>query len=566
MTRMFELDFLKLVSLAVAAVFSYLAYSVFTNSIAKKFDNKAPHGTQELPRAPGHLPIVGVPPTILLNLDCFLGKLRDSARTGISSLSFLGLRHVVVVSPTITTRIFSIPATAWDRESITWFFLNVVGGVPKKFQHRVMAKIETHEYEQTFNLLMREPSLSKMLDVLCRSLEKEMPNLVSFAGRRIDQYQWEKQADVTRTVKEDGSLSVEASLLPLVIDFASAAAIPSLFGTDLLRNYPDLVQDLWAFNHGFFWLAAYIPRWLPIPVVQRAYAGRQHVVDALIDQQGALDKEAAGEDPGPQWANLKDVSAFVRMRNKFYRDSHLPLEARLDLAVFWALQANSNFAVFWLLLRVVSTPGLLQELRQELEPHVKVGTEVTEFGIYEPKIQIDEQALFRSCPLLQSSFIETLRLDTGIWSVRRLAKDIGITGDPPKTDLRAHNPETGEAPRYHLKAGSFVEVPMSLQFMNPQLFEDPKTFRADRHIRRSAQDGKPVAHWGVVRPFGGGPAACKGRTYGQKEVLACVAGLIMLWEFEPVDGQWKLPKRRQGSGVVMPNEVTRVRIRRRDLF
>lgn len=555
----------RLLALFVIVVVVSVIYQLFLVVHARRLDRPAPKGTQELPQAPGHLPIIGVPPTILLGLDKFLGKLRDSAHTGLSSLYCLGFKHIVILSPTVTARIFGVPKTAWDRDNILWFFLNVVGGTASKYDHMVMPAINSHGYEQTFNLLMREPSLGKMVNILCRNLEREMPNFVSFADRPIDQLKWEQQADVKRTVHDDGSLSVEAGLMPLVIDFVSSAATPSIFGSDLIRNYPNIVQDLWAFNDGFFWLAAYLPRWLPIPILQRAYAGRQRVFDALCDQQVALDKQAAGEDPGPQWANLDDISEFIKVRNEFYRERKLPLEARLDLGMFWALQANSNFAVFWLLMRILSTPGLLQELRQELEPYVRVSTVPTGFGTREPKIQFDEQVLLRRCPLLKSSFIECMRLDTEMWSIRRLEKDVSIMGDAPRTFHGDHKSATGEAPRYHLGAGSLVEIPMNLQFMDPQLFDSPETFRPDRHIRPSEQDGKPVAHWGAVRAFGGGASACKGRMYGEKEVLACVAGLIMLWEFEPVDGQWKLPKRGKASGVVMPKEVTRVRIRKREL-
>lgn len=291
------------------------------------------------------------------------------------------------------------------------------------------------------------------------------------------------------------------------------------------------------------------------------------MLDALAAQQRALDAEAGGRDPGDDWRNLADVSDLVRQRNAIYRQNELPAEARSELTIFWALNANSNFAVFWLLLRILNTDGLLDEIRREMSPYVEINTEKDEFGIKEPRLKIDEKGLVTACPLLKAAFIESLRLDAAPWSLKRLKHDVTITtegagsGAPSKGD---------SAPRtYQLHAGNFIEVPLDLHFSNPKYFEDPEVFRPERHIKPSTSTSNPdvssrVAEWGNVRAFGGGSNMCPGRLYAEKEILACTGGLLALWDFQPADGkEWKIPKHKKATGVNMPTEDVRVRIRRR---
>jgi len=56
---------------------------------------------------------------------------------------------------------------------------------------------------------------------------------------------------------------------------------------------------------------------------------------------------------------------------------------------------------------------------------------------------------------------------------------------------------------------------------------------------------------------------CPGRIFAEREILACVAGVLMMWDFEPVGGKWTIPGLKKTSGISLPTEDTRVRIKRR---
>lgn len=293
------------------------------------------------------------------------------------------------------------------------------------------------------------------------------------------------------------------------------------------------------------------------------YAGRQRAVDALADQQHALDAEAEGRDLGDDWRNLADVSDLIKARNKVYREAGMPTAARAELAVLWALNANSNFAVFWLLLRILSTEGLLEDIRSELAPYAKVVANTDGFGIQQAKVSIDQKGLVSACPLLKASFIESMRLDSATWSLKKLKQDVQITADGGGTDGQGKT--AGRS--YQLKAGSYIEVPFDQHFSDPKYFPEPAVYRPLRHIVAATPNitGNPksTAEWGSVRAFGGGTHRCPGRLYAEQEVLACVGGILSLWDFEPIGSKWQLPKSKKSTGPMMPTEDVRVRIRRR---
>ena len=68
---------------------------------------------------------------------------------------------------------------------------------------------------------------------------------------------------------------------------------------------------------------------------------------------------------------------------------------------------------------------------------------------------------------------------------------------------------------------------------------------------------------GTIRPYGGGPSMCKGRVFAERECLACVAGVLVMWDFEPVGGKWTVPGLKKTSAISLPMKDTRVRVKRR---
>src|SRR5205814_9848266 len=199
------------------------------------------------------------------------------------------------------------------------------------------------------------------------------------------------------------------------------------------------------------------------------------------------------------------------------------------------MQVNANPLVFWMILHILVTPGLVDRIREETAPFIHITRTEPIFGISEaPRLKLDIEKLI-SCPLLLSCYWETLRIDSQAWSLKKVLNDFSITEDAK--DVKAgENPAT-----FRLKAGSYANIPHELHNTDPKYFANPEKFEPDRFLVQ--KDGCLSADHGTIRPYGGCSSMCRGRVFAERECLVFVAGLLALWNFEPTDPRgWQVPK------------------------
>lgn len=235
--------------------------------------------------------------------------------------------------------------------------------------------------------------------------------------------------------------------------------------------------------------------------------------------------------------------------------------------ILWALVINAPDLAAFLTFHILSTPGLVSEIRTELSNYVKIspGTTIGKFSS-PPTLDISHQGLATQCPLFKSAYQEALRLYSAPWSVRAVKQDAIISDGKGGREYRLHK-------------GDNIILPHEVHMLNPRHFPQPEQFIADRFLKPDASDetdslGKKdvrqdVLDPGMIRPYGGGMSMCKGRTYAEREILSVVAGVVMMWDFEPVVNEkgrkeWRLPPVVRASGVAKPRGEVRVRIKRRD--
>lgn len=211
--------------------------------------------------------------------------------------------------------------------------------------------------------------------------------------------------------------------------------------------------------------------------------------------------------------------------------------------------------VYWNILYILSTPGLVARIREEIDPYITVLKPLSIGAFSEaPKMTIVHEGLSSKCPVLKSSYLEALRLSDQPWSVGKVASDVSISGD--KNDPNSVS--------FSIKKGEYVTVPHELHMRDPRYFKDPDKFIPDRFIVRSA-DGMETVDAGTIRPYGAGPGICKGRVFAERECLSLVAGILAYWEIEPADKKvgFVVPKMQKTAGVSKPIGDTRIRIKRR---
>ena len=223
-----------------------------------------------------------------------------------------------------------------------------------------------------------------------------------------------------------------------------------------------------------------------------------------------------------------------------------------------SISIHVSSLVCWLLLRICSAPGLVEEIRTETGSFAKATQPVQRFRIPEPPfLELDTDSLLLSCPLLRACYYECLRLDSSPVLIRTVVRDTIIT--KPRKDLFGSERPTS----YQLNAGEGVAIPLRLRDYDPRKFKfDPDRFlgrteRKDTRINNGPQRPLPCADGGSMFPD---------RKLLDTVVLAFVAGLLALWDFESSDpGQWVVPGHQTMPNFSSPVDDVRVRVRRRTL-
>ncbi|MCJ1275427.1 hypothetical protein MMC21_003230 [Puttea exsequens] len=245
---------------------------------------------------------------------------------------------------------------------------------------------------------------------------------------------------------------------------------------------------------------------------------------------------------------MSDVSNAALERNKVYNRENWSFRQRGegDLVILWGQNANTQPILFWFLAYVYSTAGLLDGLRSEITPYIRLSQ------ISPSELQsMDLAALSRDCPLMKACIFETYRLANEPASVRYVARPITINDG---------------AYKHELKRGTFVTAAHSLIQRDPSVYANPDTFVPNRFLMPDPESGRLSARYGALKPWGCGAAMCKGRTFAEKEIVALGAAVISLWDIRPASGTWDLPAMVPGMGAKKPVEDIRVVITRRILL
>ena len=431
--------------------------------------------------------------------------------------------------------------------------------------------------------MLREEFVNTAIVATVEMVQTRTWNLVSGAASPIDQTIWEKEAnvEVSSRGEQDQDFTAEASLFPLMRYFVGEIATNVLFGHNFLENYPNIMPDLWEMDSQFTLFLAGTPGWFP--GMGGATAARERVIKAVADHHEALYKYIDGEDPGPRWNDMSDVSSVIVDRAKGFREGGSPERgwATGNAAILWAMNVNTNPVIFWLIYYVFSDASLLEEIRREVTPYVHfqqpapTGLKVKEA----PTLQIDNAALWKKCPLLKGAFFETMRLEAGSMSYKMIKDDFIVYEDERDAKIMGKK----EPQSWLLKKGELICIPHGVHQSDENYWRDPKRFDPRRfwaveegkegsngHVGNGAavggESGDVKVEYRTMKVWGGGKQMCKGKTFAEREVVLFAAAVIMQWDMVPVGnmGKWVHPGRKMTGGAGNPIKDVRVRMRRRE--
>ncbi|KAL5338798.1 RNA12 protein-domain-containing protein [Aspergillus crustosus] len=559
-------EWLQPKSLALAGVLIFTIVVISTRIISGIQSQAGKSKDTAQPRRPRILPYwipwLGHSLSFARNHIVFLEKARNQLNEAVFGIVMGGAKHNVVMSPSMIKSVLTFRGTT--TAPLIHHISQKIFGDRGAFDK--LSPSDHHAYVHNIpNQFMHEPSLSQTSSAAARFLERETPNLVTFSPALIDQMPWERPSDVNVL---DGSADrpvCEVDFFALIRYYVGTVTTTSLFGQAILETFPGLLQDIWAIDDQFATIAMGPPRYLT-PGITAAYIARDRLLDILTVFHQALLLSDEGKDIPVDFrdlSDLEDVSEPIKKRIRIAKDLGLsPKEsAPAHLSLLWAMNGNSPNIVFYHLLRLYAEPTLLEEIRKEIEPFVKVSRptrEETGFPIREaPRISIDIDGLCESCELLKASFYEALRLDSAGLSFRQLTADLTLT----ETDEEAARAGRSVSESYALKNGELVVIPHGVLHNDPTQFSNPHQFDPLRFIHTDANTGKQRAKADNMNPFGGGMPACKGRAFAEKKILALSAAIITFWQVEPVNGnEFNIPEHKISSAAFLPKNDIRVRI------
>lgn len=469
-----------------------------------------------------------------------------------------GTKHDVVVSPSMVNSVLAARGTS-STDLINYALEKIFGdrGVIRKLN-----PVDHHTLNHNIpNLLMREPFLTEGTRTATRLIEREIPNLVTNCRSIVDQMLWERGSQAIVIDGED-PLACEVNFFALIRRFVGHVTTAIFMGEAILEAFPALLEDVFTLDNQFVPLSMGIPR-LAHPGVSAAHVARRRLLDSLTEYHQAFVAWDDGIDPGLTFRDLDDISEPIKERIRKCKE--LGLSARSSapthLSLLWAMNGNSPNVVFWHLLRMYASPTLLEEIRKEVAPYVKIVRQESGFAFQEaPKLSIDTEALVKSCPLLKASFYETLRLDSAPLSFRGVTADLTITVSAEDAAIAG----VAQPRSYELKKGDTVAIPHAVLHTDPKYFANPRDYDPMRFISTDSETGQRKANVHTIKPFGGGVSGCKGRAFAERKLLAFAAAIITMWDVKPAqEGGFTIPEHRPSGAAYLPRKDVRVRITQR---
>lgn len=239
---------------------------------------------------------------------------------------------------------------------------------------------------------------------------------------------------------------------------------------------------------------------------------------------------------------VKGACGMVADRYAFFRQFWDPSTiARFEILVIGTLVTNIHILTFWMVALVFGDPELLALLRAELD-----GLALVSEGI----LTINTASILHRCPLLNSVWLETLRVSSSTISSRAVLSDTNLP--------------TGHL----LKKGAHIIISAGAIHRSPSVWgPDAGSFNPQRFLDAGALSG---ARKTALLPFGGGTAYCPGRHFVRDQVMCLVVALLVGFEVTEV-GKKGLAVPEMGPSLSVevvrpPIKGLRVQLRRREEY
>ncbi|CAN8100028.1 unnamed protein product [Discula destructiva] len=465
------------------------------------------HDPREPPLAPQSIPVVGH--LIGLSRSKFNYYVELSQQTGlpIFTLPLPGQKMYVVTKPDLVQmvqkqhRVLAFPPVEAK-------FASTVCGVSAETQALLLRNVNGDEGDHGLSMeshaamraaLKPGTQIDEMNRGMIREIAASLDLLEPDKGttRQIHMYEWLRDTITTATTR-------------------------SVYGP--MNPYDDkaIADAFWEFESGLMSILVGV---LPSITARKPIAARNKVAQAF---------EAYYKAGG-----VEKASVLAQNRYNASKNNGVPLAdiARYEVGGSIAVLVNTAPAAFWTLFLLYSHPGLLADIRKEIDACTDGTTTKA----------IDITTLKEACPLFLSSYQEVLRYRSMGTSVREVMEDTKLD-------------------QWLLKKGALLQMPSRIIHQDSSLWGDADEFQPRRFLPEEKKNRPSDT---CFRAFGGGKTLCPGRHFATNEILAVVAVCIARLDMRPVNGEWKHPTtlNTNVAAVVMePDDDIRVEITTRPGF
>jgi cytochrome P450 len=180
------------------------------------------------------------------------------------------------------------------------------------------------------------------------------------------------------------------------------------------------------------------------------------------------------------------------------------------------MNANSIPNAYCALLELLSIPGLVSDIRAELQ------------GVNYPALQPSEYVTVipSRVPLLRSIYYESLRMHINAVTIREVVAPTTLST---------------EGRTWQLEAGGVVTLAGTLLHEDAEWHPQPEQFRPRRFMDKELGGGGENAAK-YTKPFGGGTSYCPGRVFAEKQIIGFLAALVWRYEIRIATEGFKIPR------------------------
>lgn len=309
--------------------------------------------------------------------------------------------------------------------------------------------------------------LANLTDVMVNCTDELITDIQSEAGRQVNlaKYMMSVTLDIVAKAMFGSDVSGLVNKVGVNIDYANERAV------ERIRN---------PFK---------LPPWIPTPEnrrEQKAISALNEVVMGIIE--GRRKSKEKHDDLLQMLMEAEDIDTGERMSDQQLRDE--------CMTIFLAGHETTALALSWFWYLMAKNPAVRAKFYKEVD-EVLQGRKPT-------------IADLQNLSYTRQAIDEALRLYPPAWIIGRMAI------------------EDDEIGGYRVPAEYNVLIPVYAIHRNPEIWEDPDTFKPERFAKENMKEKHKYAYF----PFGGGPRFCIGNNFALMEMQVVVAMLAQKFAFE----------------------------------